>query len=1022
MDKAELDKIKDTELIYGRDFDGYPIELKSIDTQTGEVIVQGQVFSVKQWPIGNDKIMLIFQITDFTDSINCQIFVSSEKMVELADVVKEGASLKIKGIVKTDIENELSVTSIQGIKRIKDFTRARVDTSSEKRVELHCHTKMSSMDGVLDVKDMIKKAYDWGHKAIAITDHGVVQAFPDAGRLFDSGKALEGSDFKVIYGMEGYLVDDINEAAASDGSFCLDREKTMPDGRVQKLRSYHAVILAMNETGRRNLYRLVSESHLKYFDGQPKIPKSLLNACRKGLLLGTACKSGELFSAIMENRTDKEIAQIVNEYDYLEIQPVANNEFMIYDDNYNIHTIEELRDINRRIVYLGEQFKKPVAATGDVHFLNPEDEICRRIVKDCSGFDNTDQQEPLYLRTTDEMLEEFSYLGEEKAREVVITNPNKIADMCERICPIRPGKFLPKIKNADRKLQEICEKRAHEIYGPELPAAVSMRLKQELDIIISSGYAGMYIIAGKLVKKSIEDGYLVGSRGSVGASFAAAMAGITEVNPLSPHYYCEKCHYHDFDSPKVKAYSGRTGFDMPDRICPKCGEKLKKDGFDIPFETFHGFAGEKEPDLDLNFDREYKGAAHRYAKELFGKEQIFRAGKVDVLTKKAAGDCVRRYFAKRGEIKKKSEIERLARRCMGVRCATGQQQEKIIVLPKGEDILSFTPVQYTEDDMTSDIITTHFDYRSIYHNLLSMDLLGNDDLTMLRMLRDMTGIDPYTVPLDSKEVMSLFQDISALEIETEDIRGCKLGTLGISDFGKDIVMQMLTCAKPKSFSDLIRIFGVVHGIKSWTGNAGDLIMDGTATISEVICTRDDIMNDLIRRGIDRELAYTIMEAVRKGKGLKEEWEKTMMEHNVPKWYIESCNKIYYLFPKAYAVAYVLMAWRIAYFKIFYPLEYYAAFFSIHAKSFDCELMCRGQERLEYYMQDYENRICSLSERERDKYGNMWIAEEMYARGFEFMPACSRRADAHRFQVIDGKLMPSLDTVRVVDDSGLLEDM
>ena len=631
------------------------------------------------------------------------------------------------------------------------------------------------------------------------------------------------------------------------------------------------------------------------------------------------------------------------------------------------------------------------------------------------GFADADQQAPLFLRTTEEMLGEFEYLGAKKAEEVVIENPAKIAAMCEKISPIRKGKFPPVIEDSDKTLREICYNRAHEIYGETLPKIVQERLERELNSIISNGYAVMYIIAQKLVWKSNEDGYLVGSRGSVGSSFVATMAGITEVNPLSPHYYCEKCHYYDFDSDEVKAYAGKAGCDMPDKNCPVCGTPLKKEGFDIPFETFLGFKGNKEPDIDLNFSGDYQGKAHKYTEVIFGAGQTFRAGTIGTLAAKTAFGYVKKYYEEHGIHKRNCEVDRIVEGCTGIRRTTGQHPGGIIVLPIGEDINSFTPVQHPANDVNTDIITTHFDYHSIDENLLKLDILGHDDPTMIRMLEDLTGLDAKTIPLDNKEVMSLFKSTKELGITPEDIGGCPLGCLGIPEFGTDFVIQMLQDTKPQTFSDLVRISGLSHGTDVWLGNAQTLIQEGKATISTAICTRDDIMTYLIQKGVESEQAFTIMESVRKGKGLKPEWEEEMKAHDVPDWYIWSCKKIKYMFPKAHAAAYVMMAYRIAYYKIFYPLAYYAAYFSIRASAFSYELMCMGRERLEYHMEEYRKRSDSLTNKEQDTVKDMKIVQEMYARGFEFTPVDLYRAQAHRFQIVDGKLMPALDTIEGLGD-------
>ena len=1194
-ERGSFKRSDNPDVIFGRDFEEETIRIEQIMGEMGEVVIRGQILSMDERPIRGEKTILMFSITDFTDTIMVKMFCKDEYLKEIKDGgIAKGAFLKIKGVTTIDrFDSELTIGSVIGIKKIPSFVSTRMDTSPVKRVELHCHTKMSDMDGVSDVKDIIKRAMKWGHKALAITDHGDVQAFPDANHAI--GKD---DDFKIIYGMEAYLVDDlkglvenpmgqtfadsfvvfdlettgfsaaknkiieigavkvvngsiterfstfvnpkvpipyeieqlthitddmvldapmIHEILPQFMEFCqnsvmvahnadfdmsfirhncdllgLECEKTVLDTvalarvllpslnrfklntiakalnislenhhravddaactaeifikfvemlrergietmenleqmesyteeSIRKLPSYHAIMLAQNDIGRVNLYRLVSDSHIKYYNRRPKIPKSEFMKYREGILLGSACEAGELYRTLLRGSTQEEVARIVQFYDYLEIQPLGNNAFMLRSDKEPIESEEDLKDINRQIVELGEQFNKLVVATCDVHFLDPEDSIYRSIIMAGKGFDDADQQAPLFLRTTEEMLKEFEYLGSEKAEEVVIENTNKIANMCEKISPVRPDKCPPVIENSDGMLREICYTRAHEIYGEELPPVVVERLERELNSIISNGFAVMYIIAQKLVWKSNEDGYLVGSRGSVGSSFVATMAGITEVNPLSPHYICSNCHYVDFDSELVKGYAGKAGCDMPDRNCPHCGQKLMKEGFDIPFETFLGFKGNKEPDIDLNFSGDYQSKAHKYTEVIFGDGQTFRAGTIGTLADKTAFGYVKHYYEERGVPKRNCEIDRIVQGCVGVRRTTGQHPGGIIVLPLGENIYSFTPVQHPANDMTTDIITTHFDYHSIDHNLLKLDILGHDDPTMIRMLQDLTGVDPQTIPLDSPEVMSLFQNTSALGIEPEDIGGCKLGALGIPEFGTDFAMQMLIDTKPQAFSDLVRIAGLSHGTDVWLGNAQTLIQEGKATISTAICTRDDIMTYLIGKGLDSEEAFTIMERVRKGAvangKCKEwpEWKQDMLDHGVPDWYVWSCEKIKYMFPKAHAAAYVMMAWRIAWCKVFYPLAYYAAFFSIRATSFNYELMCQGKERLEHHMHEYERRKDELSKKEQDTYKDMRIVQEMYARGFEFLPIDLYRAKAHHFQIIDDKLMPSISTIDGLGD-------
>ena len=800
-------------------------------------------------------------------------------------------------------------------------------------------------------------------------------------------------------------IHELNEAGAAS-----------PDA-IRKAKTYHGIILAANEVGRVNLYRLISESHLTYFNRRPRMPKSLINKYREGLIIGSACEAGELYRAVLYGEGEDEITRLCNFYDYYEIQPVGNNMFLLDDEKAPVKTVEDLQDVNRKICDLGKQFGKPVVATCDVHFLDPEDEVYRRIMMAGKGFHDADRQPPLFFRTTDEMLAEFQYLGSDLAKEVVITNTNKINDMIERISPVRPDKCPPIIDNSDETLTTICYDKAHEIYGPNLPEIVEARLKRELHSIISNGFAVMYIIAQKLVWKSNGDGYLVGSRGSVGSSFVATMAGITEVNPLPAHYICPKCYFTDFDSDFVKQFEGQSGCDMPDRKCPKCGTLMTKEGHDIPFETFLGFYGDKEPDIDLNFSGEYQPKAHAYTEELFGKGKAFRAGTIGSLAEKTAFGYVYKYYEEHEQVKRRCEMERIALGLTGVKRTTGQHPGGMIVLPKHEEIYSFTPIQHPANDTTTDIITTHFEYHSIDHNLLKLDILGHDDPTMIRRLEDLTGLDAKTIPLDDKDVMSLFHNTEALGIKPEDIGGTKLGTLGIPEFGTDFAMQMLIDAAPKAFSDLVRIAGLSHGTDVWLGNAQTLIAEGVCELSSAICTRDDIMTYLIYRGLEPGLAFNIMEKVRKGIVAKgkcdkwDEWKEEMRKHDVPEWYMESCEKIKYMFPKAHAVAYVMMGWRVAYYKIKYPLAYYTAFFSIRASAFDYQQMCLGKEALEENLAALQKKDKNdMSATEKDMVRDMRLVQEMYARGIEFMPIDLYRAKADRFQIIDGKIMPSFASI------------
>ena len=1173
---------EDKDIFYGRNFEGEETEIHEIIDEMGEVVVRGKIIQLETREIRNEKTIVMFAVTDFTDTIKAKVFTKNERLPELLDKLKEGAFIKMKAVAMMDqFEHDIALGSVSGIKTIPDFTEKRMDHSPVKRVELHCHTTMSDMDGVTDVKKLLKTAMGWGHQAMAITDHGVVQAFPDANHC------VEGKDFKVIYGMEGYLVDDIknivtdsrgqsldstfvvfdiettgfsavndriieigavkvengmitekfsefvnperpipfeiekltsiNDRMVEDApnisvilprfmDFCkgsvlvahnadfdtgfirhncevlglpydytyvdtlgiarsfleglknykldtvveamgctlanhhravddagatadvfvrfLERFKkknirdldelntysAMSVDAIKKLKTYHIILLAKNEIGRINLYRLVSLSHLDYYARRPRIPKSVLAKYREGLIIGSACEAGELFRAVVDERPEEEIARIVEFYDYLEIQPTGNNEFMIRDPKITkVSTVADLQDLNRKIVELGEKFNKPVCATCDVHFLNPEDEVYRRIIMSNKGFGDADLQPPLYLRTTEEMLEEFQYLGAEKAEEVVVTNTNRIADMIDRISPVRPDKCPPVIENSAGILRDICYNRAHELYGENLPDIVTERLERELNSIIGNGFAVMYIIAQKLVWKSVADGYLVGSRGSVGSSFVAYMAGITEVNSLQAHYLCPKCHYVDFDSDYVKSFSGRSGCDMEDRVCPVCGEPLMKEGHDIPFETFLGFKGNKEPDIDLNFSGDYQSKAHAYTEVIFGKGKTFRAGTVGTLADKTAYGYAMHYYEEHEQHKRSCELDRISSGCVGVRRTTGQHPGGIIVVPHGEEIYSFTPVQHPANDQTTKIITTHFDYHSIDHNLLKLDILGHDDPTMIRMLEDITGVDATKIRLDDPEVLSLFHGLEALHIKPEDIGGTDLGSLGIPEFGTEFVMQMLRDTKPKAFSDLVRISGLSHGTDVWLGNAQTLIQEGKAQISTAICTRDDIMIYLIDKGVESEQSFKIMESVRKGKGLTPDYEKVMKEHDVPDWYLWSCKKIKYMFPKAHAVAYVMMGIRIAWFKIHEPLAYYAAFFTIRATAFDYGLMCQGKAAIDNHIKAYKANP-NLSKKEQDTLRDMKIVQEFYARGFEFLKIDLYQSDAIKFQVVEEKLLPPFSVI------------
>ena len=1172
-------------ILFGKEFTGTPVKIVDTKIPGESVIVEGNIFNIEPREIKGEKYIVSFDITDKSDSTTVKFFVKRSVFDnELKDKIKKDAYLRVQGEVQFDkYAKEINIMA----KAIMTAQAPppRMDMAEEKRVELHLHTQMSSMDGVTPVKTYIKRAIEWGHKAIAITDHGVVQAFPDAMNAADK------SDLKVIYGVEAYLIDDLGNAVFSPRGQNLDdtyvvfdiettglsKEKEMiteigavkvADGKIidrfstfvnpqrpisaeitkltgitddmvkdapttenvlpeflkfcedtvlvahnasfdtgfiriaaeraglgelhhtivdtlelarallpelnkhkldivcehlgvtlnghhravndaeataevfikfldmlaekkiftldeinvlasrtvnyKKLRAYHAIILVKNYTGLRNLYELVSMAHIDYFFRRPRIPKSKFMQMREGLILGSACEAGELYRALLDGEPKQRIEELVHFYDYLEIQPLGNNKFMIDSPRVeNIHSMEDIKNMNRKIVELGETYGKPVVATCDVHFIDPDDAAYRKIIMAAEGFPDADNQPPLYFRTTDEMLAEFDYLGEEKAREVVITNTNLIADQIEKIKPIPDETFPPKIEGADEQLRQICMDKAHSIYGDPLPPLVQERLETELNSIISNGYAVLYIIAQKLVWKSVADGYLVGSRGSVGSSFAANMAGITEVNSLPPHYVCPNCKYSDFDSDLVKSYAMEeaSGCDMPDMNCPKCGTLMHKDGHDIPFQTFLGFEGDKEPDIDLNFSGEYQQTAHAYTEELFGVGHVFKAGTIGTLADKTAYGFVKKYFDEREITAHNAEITRLMNGCTGVKRTTGQHPGGLMVVPSDHNIYEFCPIQRPANDVNSTVTTTHFDYHSISGRLLKLDLLGHDDPTVIRMLYDLTGVNPQTVPLGDPATMSLFESPEALGVTAEDI-GCETGTLGIPEFGTKFVRGMLLDTKPKTFADLLRISGLSHGTDVWLGNAQTLIENGTITLKETISTRDSIMIYLINKGVDKKKSFKIMEKVRKGKGLTDEDIADMKAADVPDWYIESCQKIKYMFPKAHAAAYVMMAFRIAYFKINYPEAYYATYFTVRAcDDFDYSCMCKGMDVAKAAMREIHAKGMEATAKDKAKMTVLELIVEFYARGFKFLPIDLYKSDSRKFIVTEEGLIPPFNSLQ-----------
>ena len=1163
--------------------------LKDLGGEGGKCTIWGDVFfsEVK----GNFRKIYTVSITDYQGSINLKIRAQEGEDCSKWESLGKGTTLIVRGDCSYDKYEHDYIVYPYDVLIVE--RKKREDTAPVKRVELHLHTKLSSMDGFCDPGGIVKLAHRMGHPAVAITDHGVCQGYPEAMLAADDIHKSD-PDFKLIYGCEAYFVDDMIPCVYGvkdqplDGEFCVfDTETTGLDPGVEymteigavivkngevveefdtfvkpgkpitpkiteltgitnemvadapgekealeaflkfagdrilvghnvhafdmrflraaakrsgikleptyidtltmaqamypglhnykqgtinkhlelpayeahracedsaalgrifgvmlndlkekqvakvseintglggnrevlKKKYYHLIILVKNQMGLKNLYKIVSEAHVNYFFKKPRVPRSLLNKYRDGLLLTSACEAGELYRAIVDGTSYEELKKIASYYDILEIQPLGNNAYMVRDGK--VDSEEDIKNFNRTVIKLGEDLHKPVIATGDVHFTEPEDAAYRAVLQAGNGFKDADNQPPLFFRTTQDMLAQFYYLPKEKAYEVVVKNPRKIAAMIDNnVRAIPRGTYPPSIEGAEQQLRDATWEHAKRDYGDPLPEIVEKRLQKELDSICGHGYAVLYVIAVKLVAYSNAGGYQVGSRGSVGSSAVAHFSGISEVNSLPPHYRCPKCKHSEF----ITDGSVDDGFDLPDKNCPNCGTRMLVDGHDIPFETFLGFYGDKEPDIDLNFSGEYQSKAHKYTEVIFGEGQTFKAGTIGTLADKTAFGYVKNYYEERGVHKRNCEIDRIVLGCVGVRRTTGQHPGGIVVLPMGEQIYTFTPVQHPANDMTVDITTTHFDYHSIDHNLLKLDILGHDDPTMIRMLQDLTGVDPTQIPLDDKAVMSLFQDTSALGITPDDLVNCQLGALGIPEFGTDFAMGMLIDTQPKEFSDLVRIAGLSHGTDVWLGNAQTLIQEKKATISTAICTRDDIMIYLISMGLDSEESFKIMENVRKGivaKGKCDkwpEWKQDMIDHNVPDWYIWSCEKIKYMFPKAHAAAYVMMAWRIAYCKVFYPLAYYAAYFSIRATAFSYELMCQGKEKLEGYMHEYEKRKDELSKKEQDTYKDMRLVQEMYARGFEFLPLDIYKSEPHHFQIVDGKLLPALNTIDGLGDN------
>lgn len=1176
--KKEIDEndAQVMEVILGKNFNDSLMNMSEITQDSGRVAFKGDVSNVAFREIRGDRFLCSFDITDYTNSLTVKLFIQKDDYDLRFEQIQNGMYFKVRGEAQFDkYSKEMAVQATDILQLEK---KIKMDNAEVKRVELHMHSQMSAMDAVTSAEKLVERAAKWGHKAVAITDHGVVQAFPEA---CSAGKK---NKIKIIYGVECYLLDNeapvvsrdkagkgghpldggfvvfdiettglyagkdkiteigavkllngkvtdtfstfvnpgipipefitkltgindamvagapgikealdsfmqftrelpvvahnasfdtgfikhnaiaagkkfnnsiidtlqmsrylfpklakhkldivakhldiklenhhraINDAEATAQIFlkCIDllRDKgvqtideidSVYSGHFDytKAESYHAIILVKNNTGLKNLYKIISESHLNYFYKKPRVPKSLLLKYRAGLIVGSACEAGELYSAFVKGKSSEEIEKIAGFYDYLEIQPLGNNEFLVLNGKVSGH--EQLREINRSIVQLGEKQGKPVVATCDVHFMDPGDEVFRRILMSGQGYTDADRQAPLYLRTTEEMLAEFEYLGKKRAYEVVVENTNLIADMTETVIPIPLGTYPPHIEGAEQEIEKLAYERAREIYGDPLPEIVTQRLDRELTSIIKNGFAVMYVVAQKLVKKSNDDGYIVGSRGSVGSSFAATMTGITEVNPLPPHYICKECKYSEF----ITDGSIGSGFDLPRKNCPVCGLPLKGDGHDIPFETFLGFDGDKAPDIDLNFSGEYQAQAHKYTEVLFGTGNVFKAGTISSVADKTAYGFVKKYVDEKGMAVTNAEINRLVTGCTGIKRTTGQHPGGIIVIPGGNDVCDFTPIQRPADDTTSDITTTHFDFHSLHDTILKLDILGHDDPTMVKYLEDLTGIKIQDVPVNDEKVMQLFLDTEPLGITPKDINS-PVGTFALPEFGTKFVRQMLVDTKPKTFSDLLQISGLSHGTNVWLKNAQDLVKENICTISEVIGTRDNIMVYLMYRGLKPKSAFKIMEDVRKGKGLKPEYEEEMREHSVPDWYIESCKKIKYMFPKAHAAAYVLTAMRIGWYKVYHPKAFYVTYFTVRADEFDAALMTHGKEIVRRKIAELEKLGNTITAKDKNVLTILEVANEMYSRGIEFLPIDLYKSDAVRFQMTEDGIRPPLNSLQ-----------
>ncbi len=1158
----EKPAVEEDKLLFGKRIARAEItKMVDLRDDSGRVTVEGRLISMesKKLKNGADKILLLFHVTDYTNTMLCKVFAFDKAAASLVksmeEVQKANGYLRIRGQCEYDNFSRELVILAQDIMTVQGDVRR--DTAEHKRVELHLHTQMSAMDALTGVKNAIQTAASWGHSAIAITDHGVVQAFPEA------YKAGAKNKIKILYGVEGYLKADtavlpladqtyvvfdiettglkaeqghileigavkikdgavidrfstfvnagvaipqnivaltgitedmvqgapltrealtqfsafskgcvlvahnasfdvgfirthgerfsisfdqpyadtlmlsryllwgmknhklnticeylgvslehhhraVDDAEATAAVFLklMERMQCMglteipvytnedgEEGRGKRAKLNHIIILASTQAGMKNLYRLVSHAHIDFFHSKPQIPKSLLRMYREGLLLGSACEQGELYQAIIHKKPEEEILEIAQWYDYFEIQPLGNNAFMLREGI--VPDEEALRNINRRIVDMGKALHKPVVATGDVHFLNPEDAVYRAILLNEMEYKDAHLQPPLYFKTTDEMLEDFSYLGEEEAMEVVVRAPNRIAESCDTLKPYPDGTYAPKIEDAENILRNMAMSRAYALYGDPLPEIVQKRLDKELNSIIGNGFASLYLMAQRLVKKSMDDGYLVGSRGSVGSSFVATMAGITEVNPLPPHYLCPNCRHSEFDVDRSK-YA--CGVDMPDADCSACGNKYEKAGYEIPFEVFLGFHGDKTPDIDLNFSGEYQSVAHKYTEEMFGDGHAFRAGTISGVQTKTAYGYVLKYLEKMNMTVTRHEIDRLCEGCSGVKRTTGQHPGGIVIVPKENDILEFTPVQYPADQKQKNTITTHFDFHALDDRLVKLDILGHDDPTALKMLNDLTGINPRSIPLDDEDTMSIYSSSERLGIDLTPLSGCEVGSLGIPEFGTSFVRQMLMDTRPTTMEELVRIAGLSHGTDVWLNNAQTLVLNGTATLSQVICTRDDIMNYLMACGCEPSISFKTMESVRKGKGLTDDMKAAMLTQNVPAWFIDSCEKIKYMFPRAHAVAYVMMSYRIAYYKVHEPKAFYAVYYTVRADAFDVKYAVGGAARVLQNIRDIEAKGKEASNQETDLLTILEVVYEMNLRGIALLPVDIYKSDAVNFLI------------------------